>query len=330
MKRRPFLALSASAALGAPLSAQPQVKRLPRLGFLGNMPETEPRSASDWQGIYAAMKNAGLEVGVNLTLERRYAFNDPRRHYPNAGELVAAGVDLIYAVGNERLSAAYQATKTIPIVAMGHALVELGYAKSLAQPGGNVTGMELQSLETVGKHLELLHLMQPSLKRIGCARSIREDIPIDAYLAFLRSAASTRGITVVPLMTDLASINDVDPMLAAARREGVQALWFAIHRGFLYGAGFQQVQAWAAANKIVTTSGWFHRGEVMLTHGPNNAEIGSVTWRLAARILRGAKPADLPIEQPTRFDVVINQKYTKAIGLTLPLAVRLQATEMIE
>ena len=85
-----------------------------------------------------------------------------------------------------------------------------------------------------------------------------------------------------------------------------------------------------ADNKIVTTSGWFHRGEVMMTHGPNNAEIGSVTWRLAARILRGVKPADLPIEQPTRFDVVINQKYTRAIGLTIPLAVRLQATEVIE
>jgi putative ABC transport system substrate-binding protein len=295
------------------------------------MPETYERSAADWRGIRAAMKNAGLEDGVNLILERRYSFDDPRKHYPNAEELVAAGVDLIYAVANDRLDAAFKATKTIPIVTMANAIVELGYAKSLARPGGNVTGMEFQGQETIGKQLELLHLMMPGIRRIGLVRSLREERVTDALTANMQAAAATRRVTVVPVRTDLPTFDDIEPMLAAAKREGVQALWFAMHRGFLHGLGFQRVQAWAAENSIVTTSGWYHRGEVMLTHGPHPEEIGSITWRLAARILlRGARPADLPIEQPTRFDVVLNQKYTRAIGLTIPLALRLQATEVIE
>lgn len=329
MKRRSMLRLTGGAALGTALPAIAQTRRLPRLGFLGNMPLSDPGSAADWKAIHANLKELGWEEGRNLIIERRFAVDDFSKFPGHAKELVAAGVDVIFAPSNDRLAAAYAATKSIPIVTAALGIVELGYAKSLAHPGGNVTGFELQSLEFAGKYFDLLYSIRPGLKRFGlCGPHAAPSMK--AYTKAMQGAANTQGVSVVPL-PNLLTMADIEPLLAAAKREGVQAIALVGGRNFLWGPGLQRIQAWAIENKVLASSATrIPRGEMLLAAGPTFEELGRVSWRAVDRILRGAKPADIPIEQPTRFEIWISRKIASVMGITIPQSVLVQATEVID
>jgi putative ABC transport system substrate-binding protein len=329
MKRRSVFCLSVGIAMGGALPVLAQAQRIARVGVLANFPPSDPREATGWEGwqtFYDEMKRLGWEEGRNLVIERRFGMNDPKKYIANAEELVAARVDLIYAPGPTAAAAAYQATRAIPIVMHGPAAVELGYAKSLAQPGGNVTGAVYQSLDFTGKEFALLKALRPDLKKIGVTTSLGNNLT-DLKFKDWQAIAGSQGVAVVSLPDTLA-VADVEPMLAAAKREGVQAL--VLRRSLLLGAGLQQIKAWAIENKVVTCAGNWAWGEVVVVYGPYIPDITRIAIGKIDSILRGANPADLPIEQPTRFELVINQKLAKAMGLTIPQSVLLSATEVIQ
>ena len=332
MKRRSVIQVSAAAALGAALPAYAQAQRVMRIGFLGEYPpSTHPASSQvlAWaKAMNDELKRLGWEEGRNLIFERRYALGDPQKHYANAEELVAAGVDLLLGSTAVPTAAAYKATKSIPIVVASFGLVEYGYAKSLAQPGGNVTGFEFTVEDPSGKIFETMHAMLPGLKKIGYSEG--RGIPAgQSGFGGAQSAASTKGVSVVPL-PNMSKLADIDPMLSAAKREGVQALWLGQATFFLDGQGAKQIQDWATENKVLTFSGNWHRGQLVLAYGLDFIYLNRAMARTVDQIFRGAKPADIPIERSMRFELTVNQKLAKAIGLTIPLPVLLQATQVIE
>ncbi len=328
MKRRLPLLLIAGTVASAVLPTLAQTRRVMRIGILSIRPPPDPVAVEGYAETLAQLKRFGWEEGRDVILERRFSMGDPRKHDANAQELVAAGVDVILAIGHERLAPAYKATKSIPIVTMASGLVELGYAKSLAQPGGNVTGLEYQGLVFASKQFELMYTMRPSVKRIGYAGP--HGTPgFDAGVAALQAVANTKGVTVVPL-PNMRVVGDVEPMLAGAKREGVQALALGPGFFFLRGPGLQRIQAWATENNVLTYAPNFQRGELLVTYGPDLQEANRIAWSAVDRILRGVKPADIPIEQPTRYAIIINMKIAKTMGLKVPQAILLQANELIE
>ena len=136
------------------------------------------------------------------------------------------------------------------------------------------------------------------------------------------------GLQMV-LLPDLSDMAGIDPMLAAAKKEGVQGLIFGA-QAFLKGEGFRRIQAWAIENNVLTVATIFFAGDVLIAHGPNMPAVLAVHYRQIDQMLRGANPAEIPIEEPTVYDIVISRKIAKAMGLTLPTSVLLQATEVID
>jgi putative ABC transport system substrate-binding protein len=331
MDRRSILSV-AGAALGTALPAIAQTQRAMRLGILGTYPLSFYPASSEYvansKRFFDELRRLGWEEGRNLIVEYRYSMNDPQKHYANAEELVAARVDVITVLNNLQLAAAFKATKTIPIMAMASGLVESGYAKSLAQPGGNVTGVEFLAGDAAGKLFEVLYSIRPGLKKIGLSEG--RGTPASQSLATpLQAVADARGVTVVSLPS-IAGPTDIDPMLTAAKREGIQALALGPGTFVLEGEGAHRIQTWATENKVLTYSSNWHRGQLLLASGPDFPYFNRVAAGVVDRLLRGTRPADIPIEQALRFVLIINQKIARAMGLKIPTSLLIQATEVIE
>jgi putative tryptophan/tyrosine transport system substrate-binding protein len=325
MNRRPVVAAVAASSMGtwcAPLFAQS--RRRPRLGCLSNLPVTDP---VQWKWFYYGMLQLGWEMGVNLEVDWRYAMNERQKYHADARHFVAAGVDVLFAIGPDAVDAAFQATRTIPIVIISAAALEPGYAQSLARPTGNVTGVVSQVLDLVGKASDLLHGLQPDLRRIGVVHQAG-DVLSERWLAAWRGAARAQ-VAIVPLpFPDPPS--DVAPVLAAAGREQVQALVTEGPTPLLLGSGFDRLRAWTTANKVLTFSTSKLRGEHLLSFGPDPVDMRRIALSQIDRILRGAKPGTMPIVQADRFELVVNLRIARAMGLAIPRAVLLQAKEVIE
>ena len=321
--RRTLLALAGTAALGAPgaLRAQAQPPRTMRLGVLGDS------MSAPLAVVFQLLRERGWEIGRNLIIESRWAEGDLTRLPALARELVVAQVDVIYASGDLAAAAAAQASTAIPVVMHGLAPVELGLAKSLARPGGNVTGVTYEADAEAGKKIDLLRAMRPGLQRIGII--YRDDLPVtQVYYARWKAAADRVGITLIKLPAPI-TVADLDATLAAAARERVQVIEFAFNPA-LRGAGWQRIAAWAAQHQVLTSAATGHSGDSMLAFGPNPMHFYGLVLDQIDRVLRGARPADLPIQQPSLFDTVIHKRQIQAIGLTVPTVVLLQATEVIE
>ena len=327
MLRRSIISIAGGATLGAVLPLFAQTQRMARLGVLAYMPASDPAGTEFWKTVSDELKKLGWEEGRNLVIERRYGMNDAKKYIAGARELVAAQVDVILTLSDTALHAVYQATKSIPIVTITAAAVELGYAKSLAHPGGNVTGVQYQLLDFIGKELELMMALRPGMNRIGISFVPGEAL-YELWVKTWQAAASSMGVTMVPLPR-IESMADIDAVLAVAKREGVQGLVIGIGP-FLRGAGWQQIMAWAIKNKVLPYGELAARAEVPVAFGPDFSYIVPMVFSQIDHILRGAKPADMPIVQPTRFILVVNKKLASAMGLTIPQSVLLQATEVIE
>ena len=271
------------------------------------------------------MQRLGWIAGRNLIVDYRYGLSDPQLHQANAKALVEARVDLVIAVGDLPTEAAFQATKTIPIVMAANAAVEFGYAKSLSRPGGNLTGVIFQSRESLVKPMEMLKAMRPSLSRLGVPVSL--DSKPNTWVG-MSAAANALGITAVRL-PEVREISGVEAMLVVAKSESVQAIVVPT-LPILLGEGTRRIQAWATEQKVLTWAGNWQRGELLLTFGPNFSSMRESIRRQADLVLRGRHPADIPIEEPSRFDILISLKIAKAMNLTIPQSVLLQATELIE
>jgi putative ABC transport system substrate-binding protein len=308
--------------------AAQQPGKLYRIGWLGITPPTSPALQSPVKAFVQGLRDRGFVEGRNVIIERRFSEGREDRHTAFVAELVQMKVDLIVTASSAATHAAKQATSTIPIVMLAVASPERqGLIASLANPGGNVTGISNQlGGDFSGKTFQLLKESVPRLSKVailwnpdnqGSATSFREgDVP----------AANALGVALVSL--EVRGPHDIDRALKTIASERPGALW--LH---LTALPFRaRLVEFAAANRLPTiaqSSLWPEFGGLM-SYGPDAADLSRRAAEQVAKILNGAKPADLPVEQPTKFELVINLKTAKAIGLTIPQSLLVRADEIIQ
>jgi putative tryptophan/tyrosine transport system substrate-binding protein len=310
--------------------AQQQAKKIPLIGYLSSADAARDSARSE--GIRLALRELGYIEGQNITIEYRYTEGKLDRLPELAAELVRLKVDIIVVAGGTTpVQAAKNATKTIPIVMTGGGIdpVEAGVVESLARPGGNVTGITNVTRELHGKRLELLKEAVPKLARVavlydpaipGTARELKEVLP---------AVARALGLTVQPW--EVRAADDFEKVFAALNKQRPDGL-------FVLGGGSRMLinrkRIAALAIKSRLPSMYFSREFVdaggLMSYGADQADSHRRVAYFVDRILKGAKPADLPVEQPTRFELVINLKTAKQIGVTIPQSMLYRADKVIK
>jgi putative ABC transport system substrate-binding protein len=298
-----------------------QPKKVHRIGYLSNI---EPASDSPRsEVIRQALRELGYIEGQNIAIEYRYAEGKRDRLPELAGELVRLNIDIIVVAGGEPLIlAAKNATKTIPIVmvGLGSDPVKAGFVESLAHPGGNVTGITNLSGKLGGKRLELLKEAVPEVRRIAVLYdpgSLATPASVREMKEVLRVAANGLGLTVQPW--EVRSPNDFDKVFAAMGKQRPDGLYVS-GAGAVLRANRKRVVGFALKRRLPSV--YENREAVdaggLMYYGADFAESNRRVAYYVDKILKGAKPADLPVEQPTKFELVINLKTARQIGLTIP------------
>ena len=310
-------------ALCIPVWAQ-QPARIPRIGIL--VTSSTSFISARVEAFRQRLHELGYVEGKNIVIEYRYAEGKPERLPDLAAELVRLKIDVIVTVGGPSVLAAKKATSTIPIVFAGSGdPVGSGFVSSLARPGGNMTGLSTMAPDLNGKRLELLKEAFPKVARVA----FLWDVGARGNQTLTETEAAAKGLRVKLLSLEVRSLADLDSAFARAKRDGAQALITVA--GPLVNTQQRHVLDFAAKNRLppmYPTSELVEAGGLM-SYAPNDADL----WRRAAdfvdRILKGAKPADLPVEQPTKFELVINLKTAEQIGLTIPPDLLARATKII-
>jgi putative tryptophan/tyrosine transport system substrate-binding protein len=327
MRRRDFIrAVAGSAAW--PLSAHAQSTiGIPTVGVLwhaGNPQEEQPYFDALIQGF----KDVGYIEGRNIRFEHRFPNEIPDRFRQMAAELVALKVAVVVTVGNVTAPYAKEATASIPIVFLFVAdPVGLKLVNTLARPGGNITGQALLGTDLNAKRFELLRELVPQLTRVAFLLNPAEPSAA-TYLKEGQAAANALQLTVLPF--ELRSLNEMEGVFERMSQAVVQAL--------VLGPGGLVFQSRSNIAKLalmhgIPTCGWSRETLVsglLLSYGPNQVEMVRHTPTLVDKILRGAKPADLPVQQPTRFQLIVNEKTAKSLKINIPGPFLLRADEVIE
>lgn len=324
MKRRAFTQGLVGAAAALPLATHAQQPaRVPRVAvLLYSTPQSDPQMPAFRGGL----RERGYTEGSNLAIEYRYADGRPERLPELAAELVGTKPDVLFSIGGEVTSVAVKATRTIPIVFTSSAdPVQLQFVASIARPGGNATGATFLLDELAAKRLELLKEASPAISRVAC---IYNPDHLDNELLEAERAARTLGMQLHPLeVRDLGAFDGAFEMATKAR---VDALYVVSSRLTL--RGIERLIGYAARNRLPLAGGWgaWAQQGGLLSYGPNVNEMvrGAVTYM--DKILKGASPGDLPVQQPTKFELVLNLKTAKALNLTVPASVLSRADETIE
>ena len=323
MKRRAFIALFSGAAV-LPLTVAAQTPpRTPRVGFLGAGSPTA--AGRNLDALRQGLSELGYVEGQTIALEVRWAEGRPERMSELAVELLRLGIDVLVVGSSQAALAAKKATQTTPIVLVAGAdPVGMGLVASLSHPGGNVTGLSLSNEELSSKRVQLLKEFVPLLARVAVLRNPL--LPAHAiFWQDTEAAARKLGLELQPL--EVRGIDDLEVAFAAARLGNAQAL-IAFDDIIAYRT---RVIALAADHRIPAMYGFreFPEDGGLMSYGANIA-----AFRRAAtfvdKILKGAKPADLPVEQPTKFEFVVNLKTAKALGLVIPPAILASADDVIE
>ena len=327
LHRREFITLLGSAAAW-PLVAWAQRTEMPVIGLL----QSGPPSSWDFTGFRQGLKDTGYVEGQNLAVEHQWANDDPDRLPQLATDLVRRRVRVIVAFGSAlAVRAAKTATDTIPIVfGYGGDPVQQGLVVSLNRPGGNVTGMTSLAGELVGKQLGMLHELLPQASHFG----FLSDPKVQAHESLVKdaqTAASAIGGTIEVLTASTSG--EIDAVFARiANGKRVQGLMVTAMPFFL--AAPARVQLAILAARYVVPAIYTTREAVeaggLLSYGSNITDRDREVGHYVGRILKGEKPADLPVMQPTRFELVVNLNTARALGLTIPPTLRALATEVIE
>src|SRR5262245_49689075 len=321
--RRKFLVALGGAA-SWPLAARAQqAQRMRRIGvLLFGTPDTDPNLGAFLRGL----RDLGYIEAQNIVVEYRYAGGKPDRLRGLAGELVAIKPDLIFALGGDVAPAARVATTAIPIVvAVSNDPVQAGLVASLAHPGANITGVTFVSSDLAAKRLQFLRELAPNLVRLAV---LWNPDHVDPEYREMQGAAKTLGIQVRSL--EVRSADDFESAFEAATNERIQALMPITSRLMLINRA--RIIEFSRQHKLLLASGfgpWAKEG-ALLSYGPDTDES---TMRAAAyvdKILRGAKPSELPIEQPTKFQLVINSKTAKSLSVDIPPSLLATADQVLE
>ena len=319
-----FVLLFILGLLAAPLAAA-QLAKAPRVGLLGlGSAESSPLFEALRQGL----RERGWVEGQNIAFEDRTTVGHYSRLPDGAAELVRLKVDVIVTWGTTSALAARKATGTIPIVTTAESdPVETGLAASLARPGGNVTGLTISSRELVGKRIELLKETLPGLSRIAVLWNPESRTQLGS-LRNAEAAAKSLGLHVQP--AEVRRPEDLEKAFASIAQKRPEALVLAPSN--MFRAHRARIVALAARHRLPAT--FWERSYVeaggLMSYGPDEKAIFRQLANYVDRILKGAKPGDLPIEQPTKFELVINMKTAKALGLTIPPSLLARADEVIQ
>jgi len=327
VNRRAFVTGLGAVLASAFTAEAQQAGKVWRIGWLDITPLTTPGTLKTANAFVQALRDRGFVEGQNVVFERRYSEGGENQYAGFVAELIQMKVDLIVASSSAAVRAAKQGTSTIPIVMLGVAVPERqGLVASLARPGGNVTGLSNQGGETSGKMLQLLKQTLPRLSKVAIMWNPDNLGSVISFKEGELPAAEALRVAVVSL--EVRGPEDLDRALMTIASERPDALW--VH---LTANPFRpRLLEFAAKNRLPTVaqaSSWPQAGALM-SFGPDLADLYGRSATYVAKILGGAKPADLPVEQPTKFELVINLKTAKALGLTIPPSLLLRADQVIE
>ena len=330
MRRRDFITAIAGLATAWPLSAQAQVEQKRRIGvilaYAEDNPEAPPRIAAFVKGL----RQLGWVDGRNIQIDYRYGGADPERTRKNAAELVALAPDVILAGNTSTVAPLQRATRTVPIVFAGVVdPVAAGFVDTLARPGGNATGFTQFEYGMSGKWLELLKEIAPNVTRVAVLRDRDVNITETGEFAVIQAVASSAGVEVSPI-----GIGDSEDEIERA----VTAFARSPNGGLIVVTGTPAVRhrkliaRLAARHRLpaVYPYHFFVTDGGLVSYGPDRVDPFRRAAAYVDRILKGEKPADLPVQAPTKYELFVNQKTAKALGLTIPTAILARADEVIE
>jgi putative ABC transport system substrate-binding protein len=329
MRRREFIKVIGGLAVGWPLAAPAeQSERMPRIGVLMHLAADDPEGQARIGAFLQGLQEWGWAVGRNVRIEHRWAAGDAERTRKYAAELVALAPDVILAAGGAVVAPLLQATSTVPIVfAQTPDPVGAGFVASLARPGGNATGFTIFEYGISGKWLALLKEIAPSVTRVAVLR----DPAITAgtgQLGAIQSVAPSFGVELSPVsVRDASEIERTVTAFAQSSNGGLIVTGSAlatVHRNLIIElAARHKLPAVYNQRQFVTSGGLF-------SYGPDSIDPYRQAAGYVDRILKGEKAADLPVQAPTKYELVINLKTAKALGLTVPPSLLARADEVIE
>jgi putative ABC transport system substrate-binding protein len=326
-KRRKLLVAIGASGL-VPLSTLAQQGKVWRVGFMASRHLDFVDSDYNYGPFRQGMRELGYVEGKNLIIEWRSAEGKLEHLSGIATELVNLKVDVIVAAGGPATRAAQKATTTIPIV-MGSVAdpVSNGFIKSLAQPAGNITGSSNMSEDVSPKQLEMLLAMVPKLSRVALLVNPSNPANVKS-VEIVQSAGHKLGVKI--LRTDARTPQEIDDAFSWIRQQNAGALMMWTEPFFLQQKN--QIAALAVKHRLPAMGGdrIYSEAGALMSYGPNIADQYRRAATYVDRILKGAKPAELPVEQPTKFDLVINRKTARALGLTIPQTLLLSADKVIE
>jgi putative ABC transport system substrate-binding protein len=326
MRRREFITLFCGAAAAWPIAARAQrPAKLSTVGFLGS---GTPSVQSQWVAAFLQrLRELGWIEGRNLTIEYRWAEGSSDRAAELAAEFVRLNVDVIVTYANPMVVATKQATSVIPIVFAAAAdPLGTGLVAGLARPGGNVTGLSVQNTDLAGKHLELLRDLVPGLHRLAIMVNVGNSAAVLEMRA-VQAAARTIGLEVVTL--EIRRAEDIAPAFEGLNGRA-EALYVCIDTVLFSNRVRVNTLALAARLPTMLSNREYVEAGGLMSYGPNFLDLFRRAGDYVDKILHGAKPGDLPVEQPTKFDLTINLTTAKALGLAVPPTLLARADEVIE
>jgi ABC-type uncharacterized transport system substrate-binding protein len=326
MRRREFLGVLGGAAAAWPLAARAQqAGKLPTIGFLGAL---SPSESSSWVAAFLQrLRELGWIEGRNIAIEYRWAEGRSDRLAEFAAEFVRLKVDIIATWATAPALAAKQATSVIPIVfATSGDPVGTGLVASLGRPGGNVTGLSLQLKETAGKRLELLREVLPNLRRLAIMANVDAAVAV-LEMVEIQETVRTLGIEVTTL--EIRRAEDIAPAFEALKGRA-EALYVVVDP--LLNINRTRINSLALSARLPTMHGIRENVQAggLMSYGPNLPTMFRRAADFVDKILRGAKPGEIPVEQPTKFDLIVNLTTAKALGLEIPPILLARADEVIE
>ena len=324
MKRRELITLLGGATVAWPLAVTAQESgRTYRLGGL----TFSPRDAPHYAALFDELQRLGFIEGQNLTIDWRGYGRPDEQFSAIAVDLIKTGVDVVFCAGDVAVRAAQRATTTIAILAVTEDMVGSGLVRSLAEPSGNTTGMSIFATELDGKRQDILIEAVPGLRRLAALSDVNASTP--QHLQALQDAARARGAELS--INRITRTEEIVPAIEAAKTSGGMAL--NVLSSPLLFANRQIIIERTAALRLPAVYQWPEMAEEdgLIAYGPRLFQLfRDLGRRQLIKLFRGAKPSDLPVEQPTQFDLVINLRTAKAIGHEIPAALVLRADKIIE
>ena len=328
-RRREFITLLGGAAVAWPLAARTeQGERMRRIGVLQSLAADDPEGQARLAAFAQGLQQSGWTIGRNVQIDTRWAAGDAERFRRYAAELVALAPDVILAVGAAAVGPLQQATRTVPIVFVNTSdPVGAGFVESLARPGGNATGFLLYEYGTSGKWLELLKEIAPRVTRVAVLRDSALAAGI-GQLGAIQAVAPSFGVELRPV--DVRDAPETERAVAAFARASDGGLIVTgstlalVHRDLIVTLAARHKLPAVYFQRVFVTSGG------LISYAPDQIDQFRRASGYVDRILKGAKPADLPVQAPTKLELAINLKTAKALGLEIPPTLLARADEVIE